>query len=326
MRAPVRIGILGAARIAPNAVIGPARANRDFAVVAVAARDGAKAKAYAAEHGIAHVAASYRDLIARDDVDLVYNALPPSAHGEWSIAALEAGKPVLCEKPFTRNAAEARLLVAAAEASGKPLIEAFHNRFHAVMRRAHEITASGELGAIVTAEAVFDAPIEDHPGELRWSRELGGGALMDLGTYCVHAIRTNLREEPRVESARAEIRHGVDASMESVCAFAGGARARIACSMIPRRFGARFAVTGTRGGFEIQNFIAPQMGCRFIVTVDGKTRQEPTAGPATYDAQLAHVGDVLLRGARPLTGGADSIAQMAAIDAIYEAAGMTRVF
>lgn len=326
MKTPIRIGILGAAKIAPGAVIKPAAENPEFEVVAVGARDIAKAKAYAAEHNIPNVAASYDELVRRDDVDLVYNALPPSGHAEWSIAALEAGKPVLCEKPFTRNAAEARKAVGVAEATRRPLIEAFHNRFHRVLLCAHAITASGELGRIKHAEAVFDVPIPYVDGELRWSRELGGGALMDLGTYCVHAIRTNLREEPRVNSARAVVQHNVDASMEADWSFASGATAHIHCSMISKGFAARFVVTGERGSFEILNYLAPQMGSKFTVTVDGKTREEPTDGDSTYAAQLNHVADVLLRGAKQLTGGADSIAQMEAIDATYEAAGMNRKF
>src|SRR6185503_17027060 len=123
MKTPIRIGILGAAKIAPGAVIKPAKENPEFEVVAVGARDPSRARSYADEHGIAHIATGYAELVKRDDVDLVYNALPPSAHAEWSIAALEAGKPVLCEKPFTRNAREARLLVGTAERTGKVLIE-----------------------------------------------------------------------------------------------------------------------------------------------------------------------------------------------------------
>ncbi len=326
MKAPIRIGILGAAKIAPGAVIKPAKDNPEFEVVAVGARDATRARAYADEHGIAHVANGYAELVTRDDVDLVYNALPPSAHAQWSIAALEAGKPVLCEKPFTRNAREARELVGAAERTGKPLIEAFHNRFHRVLLRAHEITASGELGKIRRAEATFDVPIPYRDGELRWSRELGGGALMDLGTYCVHAIRSNLREEPRVVRATADVQHEVDATMDAEWSFPSGATAHVHCTMLSKSFAARFAVEGENGSLEILNYVAPQMGCRFSVTVGGKTREEPTDGDATYVAQLKHVADVLLRGAKQLTGGADSIAQMEAIDATYAAAGMNRDF
>jgi len=326
MSKPIRIGILGAAKIAPGAVIKPAKENPEFEVVAVGARDLSRAKAYAEEHGIPNVSTSYADLVKRDDVDLVYNALPPSGHAEWSIAALEAGKPVLCEKPFTRNAKDAKHLVGTAARLGVPLIEAFHNRFHRVLLRAHEITASGELGRIKHAEAIFDVPIPYRDGELRWSRELGGGALMDLGTYCVHAVRTNLREEPRVTRAKADVQHGVDATMDADWSFPSGATAHIHCTMMSKGFAARFHVEGEKGSFEILNYLAPQMGSRFTVTVDGKTREEPTEGDATYVAQLKHVADVLKRGAKQLTGGADSIAQMEAIDAVYAAAGMDRTF
>ena len=109
-----RIGLLGASKIARGAVIAPAKNNPDFEVVAVGARDAARARAYADEHGIPHVAGSYAELVARDDVDVVYNALPPAGHAEWTIAALGAGKAVLCEKPFAMNADEARAMTAAA--------------------------------------------------------------------------------------------------------------------------------------------------------------------------------------------------------------------
>src|SRR4051794_19071298 len=99
-----RIGLLGASRIAPPAVIEPARADGRFTVTAVAARNAGRAADYAAEHGIPSVAEDYRALLARDDVDVIYNALPPADHARWTIAALEAGKPVLCEKPFAMNA------------------------------------------------------------------------------------------------------------------------------------------------------------------------------------------------------------------------------
>ncbi|MBU6371085.1 MAG: Gfo/Idh/MocA family oxidoreductase [Alphaproteobacteria bacterium] len=325
MSKPVRIGILGAARIAPPAVIAPARDDSEFEVVAVAARDPAKAQAFAQAQGVPHVAADYAALVRRDDVDLVYNALPPAAHAAWSIAALKAGKAVLCEKPFTRNADEAHRLVAAATQAGGVLIEAFHYRFHAVIRRAEAIVRAGEIGPIETAEAVFDAPIPMTPDELRWSRALGGGALMDLGTYCVHALRTLIGAEPRVVRAQAEVRQDVDARMSAELAF-GAAQAKIACSMIAPKFAARLVLQGAAGRLEIENFIAPQFGSRMTVTTAAGARAEPTAGPSTYAAQLRHVGDVLLRGAPPLTGGADAVAQMAAIDAVYAAAGMDRTF
>ena len=321
----IRIGILGAAKIAPPVVIAPSRGHPDFEVVAVAARDPDRAKAYAAEHGIPQVAADYSALVRHADVDLVYNALPPAGHMQWTIAALEAGKHVLCEKPFAMNAAQVRRMNEAAERSGRTLVEAFHYRHHAVMRRAVAIVRSGELGMIERAEASFDVPIPFSEGELRWTREQGGGALMDLGCYPMHALRSVLGAEPTVVEARCTMEHGVDVATAAALDFAG-VPASLSCSMKPERFGATLRVTGSDGSLEILNFVAPQLGCRFTVTAGGETRQEPTEGSATYVAQLVELGDVLLRGVPQLITNADSLGNMTAIDAVYARAGVDRAF
>ncbi|HEY2051968.1 MAG TPA: Gfo/Idh/MocA family oxidoreductase [Caulobacteraceae bacterium] len=321
MTDPIRIGLLGASRIAPPAVIEPARQDGRFVVTAVAARDPDRARAYAQTHGVAVAAADYGELIHRDDVDVVYNGLPPAGHAEWSIAALEAGKAVLCEKPFARDASDARAMVEAATRAGRPLLEAFHNRFHRVMREAESLVRQQRLGRIIRASANFEVPIARTLGELRWSREQGGGALMDLGTYPLHALRTLLGEEPRIISAQARFEDGVDAELSGRLAFPSGAEAEIACSMIAERPMARLEVVGDRGTLEIVNFVAPQRGCRFVVTIDGVADERPTEGPSTYAAQLDHLHEVIHGGSQPLTGGADALAQMQAIDALYEAAG-----
>jgi len=320
----IRVGILGAARIAPKAIITPVRDNPEFEIVAVGARDKDRAKAFAAEHNIPHIADGYSDLVTRDDVDLVFVALPPAGHAPWSIAALEAGKAVLCEKPFAMTSAEARTMVTAATKAGRPLIEAFHYRYHAVLRRAFAIAASGELGRLVEAEAVFDVNIAYKPGELRWIPSQGGGALMDLGCYCVHVLRMVAGSEPSITSADCQIVHEVDETTVAELAFPGGFKAKLRTSMKAPAFTATLHVQGEKGSMDISNFLAPQMGCEFTVEVGGKTRHEPTDGLPTYSAQLAHVGDVMLRGTKPLTGGADAIATMECIEAIYAAAGYKR--
>jgi predicted dehydrogenase len=321
----IRIGILGAAKIAPPVVINPSRDNPDFEVVAVAARDPERARAYAAEHKIPHIAKDYDALVRHADVDLVYNALPPGGHMRWTVAALDAGKHVLCEKPFAMNAAQVEIMNAAAARTGRILVEAFHYRHHAVMQRAVAIARSGELGGIQSAEASFEVPIPYREGELRWTREQGGGALMDLGCYPVHALRSVMGGEPNVLSAICGLEHGVDVTTQAELDFAG-VPAKLAASMKPARFGAVLRLTGARGTLEILNFVAPQIGCKFTVTVDGKSREEPTAGPATYVAQLAELGDVLLHGKKPLITNTDSLGNMRAIDAIYAKAGVARVF
>ena len=321
----IRIGILGAAKIAPAVVINPSRDNADFEVVAVAARDPERATAYAAEHKIPIVAKDYDALVRHGDVDLVYNALPPSGHAQWTIAALEAGKNVLCEKPFAMNAAQVRRMNDAAARTGRLLVEAFHYRHHAVMLRAVAILRSGELGALESAEASFEVPIPYREGELRWTREQGGGALMDLGCYPVHCLRSALGGEPKVLSASCVLEHDVDVTTKAELDFAG-VPAGLSTSMKPERFGATLRVKGSKGSLELLNFVAPQLGCKLTVTIGGTARDEPTAGPATYVAQLAELGDVLLRGKKQLITNADSLGNMAAIDAIYAKAGVERAF
>jgi predicted dehydrogenase len=144
----VRFGTLGAARITPNALIKPAREIPVAEVVAVAARDPARAANFARRHGIPKVHATYEDVIADPEVDAVYNPLPNGLHAEWTLNALAAGKHVLCEKPFTANAAEAERVAAAADGSGLVVMEALHYRYHPLAQRMHDVVAGGELGAL----------------------------------------------------------------------------------------------------------------------------------------------------------------------------------
>ncbi len=158
-RPQVRIGILGAARIAPLALVKPAKENGEVVVAAVAARDVSRGHAFAAAHGIARVHHSYQDLIDDPEIDAVYNPLPNGLHGRWTRAALAAGKHVLCEKPFTANAAEAREIAVLATQSDQVVMEAFHYRYHPLALRIEQIIASGELGPVQHVEAAMCFPL-----------------------------------------------------------------------------------------------------------------------------------------------------------------------
>ncbi len=314
----LRIGLLGASKIAPRAVIEPAAAREDVTITAVGARSREKAQAYASEHGIAQVA-DYEGLVRHPEVDLIYIALPPSEHLAWTRAALEAGKGVLVEKPFAMNAVEAQAMVEAAERAGRPLLEAFHYRFHDAFARAQAVLAEGRLGRIVSAEAVFDAHIAKREGELRWVRELGGGALMDLGCYALHALRTLLGGESEVLSAECDIEQGVDAATRARLRF-GEVQATIACDMRPAARHDALTITGERGRLEFSTFVAPHRPEARLTVVDGETGEREalsTAGVSTYGAQLAHVVAVMAGRAAPLTGGDDAVAQARAMNAIY---------
>src|SRR5213593_4973843 len=152
---PLRFGILGAARIAPMALVRPARRVTEATVLAVAARDPERARQFAARHGIPRVQPSYDALLADPEIDAIYNPLPNSLHAPWTIRALEAGKHVLCEKPFAASVAEAEAMAGAAERAGRVLVEAFHYRYHPLFARLRAILGSGELGVVRHLEAHF---------------------------------------------------------------------------------------------------------------------------------------------------------------------------
>jgi predicted dehydrogenase len=319
----MRIGLLGAARIAPKALIVPARA-LGIEVAAVAARDADRARAFAAEHGVATVHASYGDLVADDTLDTVYIALPISHHAEWAIAALEAGRHVLCEKALALNAAEAQLMADAADRAGRYLVEAFHWRYHPMARRMTELAR--EIGSVYYAEARFDAPIT--PPDIRYDLLLGGGATMDLGCYSLHFLRTLLATEPDVRYAEASADvDRVDTSMTAVLRF-DDTDAVMRCSMRPgvaagRGVDATVALYGTNGWFVARNPQAPQWGASLTGEVSGTAFSE-SIDPAdmTYRYQLKAFARIVGKQERALTGGADSVANMAAIDAVYTASGL----
>ena len=322
----VRIGLLGASRVSRYAVIEPAATVEGVEVVAVAARDPARATLFAEEHRIPHVAANYDALVKSNEVDLVYNGLPPSAHARWSIAALESGKHVLCEKPFAMNAAEARMMVDAAERTGNVLIEAYHYRFHPLFARVLEIIGSGRIGALRGLDAHFNVPIACEPGEIRYDPALGGGAMMDLGCYCVHWARSIMGSEPEVLSALAT-RHesGVDVAMQALLEFDGGVMARVSSSMaedVPEGLDAAMAITAERGTMTVVNPLAPHAGHELILeTADGSSNEE-VAGETTYAHQLRHVIAALKGETAPLTGGSDAVANMVVLDSIYRLSGI----
>jgi predicted dehydrogenase len=219
--APLRLGILGAARIAPAALLRPARDLPAATVVALAARDRTRAETFARRHDIPRVHTSYADLLADPEIDAVYNPLPNSLHCEWTVRALEAGKHVLCEKPIASNADEARHMAEAAEKTGRVLMEAFHYRYHPLAARMREIVASGELGRIRRIEAALCFPLLRR-GDIRFDLSLAGGALMDAGCYAVNCVRFLADAEPEVVSARARLSSpGVDRRMDAELRFEG---------------------------------------------------------------------------------------------------------
>jgi predicted dehydrogenase len=318
----LRIGTLGAARITPNALIKPARLVPETSVVAVAARDQTRAAAFASKHGIARVHRSYDELLADDEIDAVYNPLPNGLHGVWTKRALEAGKHVLCEKPFTANAAEAAEVAKTADQCGRVVMEAFHYRYHPLAQRMHDIVAGGQLGRIRRIESWMCIPLPMRK-DFRYRLDLAGGATMDVGAYAIHMQRL-LGGEPQVVSATARLAGpGVDRWMQADLRFAGGADGRMTCALWSSSLlHIAVRVTGDGGQMKVFNPTGPQYYNRLTLrTPDGKTH-ERVQGEATYTYQLRAFAAAVLRGEPNLTPPADSIANMQVIDDVYRAAGL----
>ncbi len=322
MHATLRIGVLGAARITPMALLRPARLVPGVEVVAVAARDRERAGAFARKHGIARTHDSYEALLADPEVDAVYNPLPNSHHGLWTIRALDAGKHVLCEKPLAANADEAEAMAAAARRNGRVLMEAFHWRYHPLAARMRAILDSGELGTTRHVEAHFAVPLWI-PGDIRYRWDLAGGALMDTGCYAISILRFLAGAEPTVRRARAQLSGPkVDRAMQADFVFPDGRTGRITCSLFSSTIlRARARVHGDLGMMDVFNPVAPQVAHRLtVVTASGK-RRERVPGPASYTGQLEAFRQAI-GGAPVPTSPEHGIANMRVIDAVYHEAGL----
>jgi predicted dehydrogenase len=319
---PLRFGILGAARIAPMALIAPAGRVPEARVLAVAAREPSRAYHFAAQHGIPRVHETYEALLADPEVDAIYNPLPNSHHAHWTIAALEAGKHVLCEKPFAASVTEAETMAQTATRTGRVLVEAFHYRYHPLFARLRQILESGELGAVRHVEAHLCFPLLRR-SDIRYRADLAGGALMDAGCYTVHFLRHLIGAEPDVLRATALwTRGGVDRALTAELRFPGTRTGRLSCSLLSRsllRASAR--VVGSAGRLYVLNPWAPQYFNRLRLVNTTGVRTERVWGPPSYDCQLrAFVAAV--REGRPVpTHPADAIANMRAIERIYRSAG-----
>lgn len=321
----LRIGALGAARITPNALIHPARQVEAVTVAAIAARDPAKAWAFAAKHGIPQVYDSYAALLADPAIDAIYNPLPNNLHAEWTIRALEAGKHVLCEKPLAANATEAEAMAQTAERTGLVLMEAFHTLYHPLAARMKAIIDSGELGQIRHIDVQF-CSLMWRWWDIRLRYDLAGGATMDLGCYAIRLLRFLAGAEPEVVRAQAHcVTPQLDRWMSADLRFPGGISGSFTCAFWSRKlFRITARVTGATGEMIVLNPMLPQLYHRLQVRTAAGIRTERHPGDSTYTYQLrAFVAAV--QGRAPLrTDGWDGLANMSVIDAVYAKAGLQR--
>jgi D-xylose 1-dehydrogenase (NADP+, D-xylono-1,5-lactone-forming) len=308
-------GVLGAARINQLVLEGAALAE-GASVVAIAARDRDRAQAQADAFAIGTVHGSYEELLADPAVDAVYIPLPNALHVEWSVRALEAGKHVLCEKPLARSEAQARRAFAAARSADRLLMEAFMWRHTPQTRKLQELLGHSAVGRLRMVRATFGFRL-DRDGDVRLSRELEGGALMDVGCYCVSAARLVAGEPVHVRAERIAGGDGVDVRLAATMRFADDVLGVIDCA-IDAPLGHRLTIVGDQGELVLEDpFHARNPG----ILHDGRLIDVPFANP--YAVQFENFSAAVRGEAEPLLGGRDAVAQAAAIEALYRSAEAT---
>lgn len=323
---PVRWGVLGCADIAITKVI-PGMAQSPTSVVsAIASRSVDRARAVATDLGIETAHGSYEDLLADPEVEAVYIPLPNHLHREWAIAAAEAGKHVLCEKPLALTADQAVEMVGAAERSGVLLMEAFMYRLHPMWQAVRGLVAEGRIGSLVAVDTVFSYHNVD-AADIRNRPETGGGALYDIGCYGVNAARFLFGSEPRVAGAvvRRDPRFGTDATTAAVLEFGEGtATLTVSTQAEPSQ---RVEILGTEGRIvvPIPFNIPPDRETMVHVVAGGDPPADPATETLTFAAadQYGRQAELFSRAVRdggPVpTPPADAVANLVVIDAIFGA-------
>jgi xylose dehydrogenase (NAD/NADP) len=315
----VQWGVLSTARINGKFLAGVAQSS-ECAVLAVASRDAVRAAEYARANGIERSYGSYGDLLGDRDVEAVYISLPNSLHLEWTARALRAGKHVLCEKPLSRRVADVEEAFDLAESCGRLLMEAFMWRHHPQTTRLVELVQSGAIGRLALVRATFSFPIgDDDDANVRLSADLDGGALMDVGCYCVSAARLLGGEPESVSGHQLTGDHGVD------LAFAGSMRLPAG---VLAHFDAGIALAARDElevvGDEASLFLDDPWHCLEPVIElrrDGETERIELAPVSSYRLEAENLSAAIRGQAEPLLGRADAVGQARTIESLYAAAG-----
>ncbi|KAI5120025.1 hypothetical protein M0805_004654 [Coniferiporia weirii] len=353
----LRCGILGAAGIAPLALVRPAKSHPGLAVHAIAARERKRAEAFARAHGVPKVYygdTGYQDLLDDPEIDVVYNPLPNGLHYEWTVKALQAGKHVLLEKPSTNTMEDTKALFELAEKKGLVLLEAFHPRFHPAIIRMKELVDSGELGKIKSISSKFLIPQIARDDDIRCNLELGGGTFMDQGCYTLAMVRYLASANPTavLEAHSTPLQNpsddpkkrNIDISTTASFAFPDDVVASVEVhsrrpgwgpfGLIPRFLTSDLLVVLEGGTVSLNNFVFPFAWHSITVSptggrprvekaymfADGPVKGEPWW--TTYRYQLeAFVDKVKGKVPRNWMDGDDSVANMEWIDKVYEKTG-----
>lgn len=321
MKTAIRWGILGAANIAYRRVAPALQAARNGAVQAVASRSLEKAQAFAAERSIPQAYGSYEALLADPNIDAIYIPLPNSEHAPWALRCAEAGKAVLCEKPLARTADEARRMVDAFAARGLLLAEGFMYRFHPQTERVQQLVAEGAIGRLTAISASFTYTLRD-ADNIRADAALGGGALLDVGCYCVSLMRLLTGSEPVSGGALANFTaDGVDDALAATLRFPGGALGHFDVGM--RAYRANFyEARGTDGRIAVDKGFTMEAHEEHLIRLWRGDRYEEIRTPAVnhFTLMAEDFAEALLSGRPPRYPAADAVGTLTALDGLLRSA------
>ena len=313
----VRWGLLSTARI-NQLVLAGARLSDRVEVTAVASRDRDRAVAYAREHELERAHGSYDELLADPELDAIYVPLPNSLHVEWTLRALTAGKHVLVEKPLSRHPSEVERVFDAAEDAGLVVSEAFMWRHHPQTKRLAALVAEGAIGRLRHVRAAFRFGLS-RTVDIRLLTELDGGALMDVGCYCVSAARLVAGEPEHVSGAQVLGESGVDLEFTGTLRFAGDVAADFECAFVPPARG-DLEVTGDDGVLYVTEAWHPRSDGIELRRPGHEPEQKTVPAANAYQLELENVSDAIRGEAPLLLGREDALGQARTIEALYEAA------
>ena len=317
----IRWGILSTANIGRAAVIPAIQESDGGEVLAVASREKGRAEDFAAANAIPNSFGSYAELVEDERIDAIYIPLPNNMHLEWTIRAAEAGKHVLCEKPLALTADECDEMSAAAESAGVVCMEAFMYRFHPRIDAVSDLITKGAIGDLRSMYSAFTFKITNNDN-IRLDPELGGGALMDVGCYCINVFRTVAAAEPQEVQAHALwTDRGVDEQMAGLLRFEGGRTAQFDCALTMERREC-LHVAGTDGHLEVPRVFIPGTDDVPIEEYHGRgaARSHEVSGVNEYSAMIDHFTESVLTGTPVRYPFSEASANMRVLEALYRSA------
>jgi predicted dehydrogenase len=314
----VRYGVLSTAQIARNAHIPAARNATNAEIVAISSRDLSLAQDWADKLGIPKAYGSYNEVLADPDIDAVIVPLPNSMHAEWTIKAAQAGKHILCEKPFAVTVEDAQQMIDAAHAHGVKLMEGFTHRFTPLASFLRETLDSGAIGEVRLVRAELTYTIPNWETDTRVKRDLAGGALLDAGCYCANTIRYLMGDEPLSVQAyqRTHTLRQVDSTFAGTIRFPGDRFAYLVTGM-EQPFRHCCELTGTKGWIWAPNLFAAD---KVVVVADGKERTVTFESVNRFQIQLEHFSDCILNNRSPMLDLEDALGNTALLVALQQAA------